>query len=237
MRVEPPRNPPDVTDWHSGNWRDHVDGLADGSVRLVLTDPPFGISYRSGYRQDRHDPIVGDNSINNAVSELTGFLEAIRPKLLAESHIHVFCRWGDVEERFRATLIAAGFEVRGSLVWVKNATGMGDLDCAYAPKHERILHATLGRPKLVHRAADVLSFDRVSTDRHPTEKPVDLLRSLIEATTLPGELVADPFGGVASMCVAANEAGRSYWGCEIHEGFYAFGAERLAECLKDQAAA
>lgn len=237
LRTPPPENPADVAEWHCGDWRDHVGALADGSVRSVVTDPPYGVGYQSGHRQDPHDTISGDGSVEDAAEGLRAFLEAVRPKMLADSHIHVFCQWGAVEERFGAALVAAGYEVRGSLVWVKNATGMGDLYHTYAPKHERILHGTHGRPELLRRTADVLTFARVATDRHPTEKPVGLLKELIETTTNSGELVVDPFGGVASTCVAAKEAGRSFWGCEIHEGYHAFGAERLAECSKDQAAA
>ena len=79
------------------------------------------------------------------------------------------------------------------------------------------------------RTPDALEFARVPTDRHPTEKPVDLLRLLIETTTYPGELVIDPFGGVGSTCVAAKDAGRSFWGCEIRDRYHAFGAVPLAD--------
>jgi site-specific DNA-methyltransferase (adenine-specific) len=67
----------------------------------------------------------------------------------------------------------------------------------------------------------------VSADRHPTEKPIALLSELISATTVEGDLVADPFGGVASTLVAATRTGRGAWGCELDEGYHETGKRRL----------
>jgi site-specific DNA-methyltransferase (adenine-specific) len=58
-------------------------------------------------------------------------------------------------------------------------------------------------------------------------KPLALLKRLIVATTIEGELVADPFGGVASTLVAAKQAGRLYWRCEIDPEYFREGAARL----------
>ena len=126
-------------------------------------------------------------------------------------------------------LADAGLTVKSSIVWVKNNTGMGDLTGAFAPKHERIIHAVKGSPILFEREADVLQYDRVNTDRHPTEKPVDLLARLIEITSVKGQRIADPFGGVGSTCEAAESLERHYWGCEINEDYWRHGCERLSQ--------
>ncbi|EYF05594.1 DNA-methyltransferase [Chondromyces apiculatus] len=49
---------------------------------------------------------------------------------------------------------------------------------------------------------------------HPTQKPVRLLKGLIELTTLPGHVVLDPFAGSGSTAVAAQETGRRYLAIE-----------------------
>lgn len=104
---------------------------------------------------------------------------------------------------------------------------MGDPTTTFAPAHERILHAVKGSPPLYHRAADLLSHRRCDSTRHPTEKPETLLTELIEATTVEGQIVADPFGGVASTPAAAKAAGRRWFGCELSEQYWATGEERL----------
>jgi DNA modification methylase len=129
----------------------------------------------------------------------------------------------------RAALVEAGLAIRGSLIWVKNAAGMGDPNTTFAPKHERIIHAVKGSPILFTREADVMEFDRVNADRHPTEKPVDLLCHILKAVSVEGQRVADPFGGVGSACEAARSIGRHYWACEINEDYWKAGCSRLSQ--------
>jgi hypothetical protein len=77
---------------------------------------------------------------------------------------------------FARAIEAAGFEIKGSLVWVKNNHGTGDLKGSFAPKHERIIHAVKGSPELRVRVPDVLTAkDKLNSD-HPTATPLDRMR-------------------------------------------------------------
>lgn len=208
-----------------GSWRDFVGDLDDGSVHLLLTDPPYGMDYQSNRRKDRHEKIANDGK-DEAAGHLAECLAAMLPKMADDSHALIFTDWRN-EAALTQAAIDAGLRVKGSLIWVKNNHGSGDLSGAFAPKHERIIHAVKGKPPLVKRDPDVFDSAKPPTDRHPTEKPVDLLARLIECTTVEGELVADPFAGVASTLVAAKSAGRKFWGCEIDPDYHAAGAQRL----------
>jgi site-specific DNA-methyltransferase (adenine-specific) len=68
-----------------------------------------------------------------------------------------------------------------------------------------------------------------ATLRHPTEKPVPLLRQLIESSSVWGETVLDFCVGVGSTLVAARLEGRKAIGIEIDERFCEVAAERLSE--------
>jgi site-specific DNA-methyltransferase (adenine-specific) len=218
-----------VEGWHHGDWREHVNSLDDRSVALLLTDPPYGVDYQSDYRLDRrkdrkHEHIAADDI--DAPVELAAMLEVFDRKLAADAHVLVFCNWGR-EPEMRDTIIKAGYVLRGSLIWDKQATGMGDPITTFAPAHERILHAVKGSPPLYERAPDVLRHRRCDSTRHPTEKPESLLAELITATTVEGQVVADPFGGVASTPAAAKACGRAFFGCELYETYWKAGEERL----------
>jgi DNA modification methylase/ParB-like chromosome segregation protein Spo0J len=218
--------------WLHGNWRDHVGSIKDGSIAVLLTDPPYGMGYQSDFRLDRqkskkHERIENDGE-GEGPAELAECVVEFLPKLGADAHVFVFTNWRN-EDAMRSALADVGLTVRGSLVWVKNNTGMGDPKTTFAPKHERIIHAVKGSPILFEREADVLQYDRVNTDRHPTEKPVDLLARLIEITSVKGQRIADPFGGVGSTCEAAESLERHYWGCEINEDYWRHGCERLSQ--------
>lgn len=218
----------EVTGWHLGDWRDHLDELEDGSVALLLTDPPYGVEYQSDRRADRTQPhkhahLQGDDDPR----VISSAANALLPKLREDAHVLVFC----APEHEHSTVVALeelGLKVRGQLVWDRQHPGMGDPTTTFAPRHDRIVHAVKGSPTLYKRAADVLTHMRVNSDRHPTEKPTTLLAELIEATTAPGEIVADPFGGVASTAAAAQDCGRKWWSCELDETYHQIGEERLS---------
>lgn len=210
-----------------GDWRDSIGEIKDGRIALLFTDPPYGMGYQSDYRLDRtkprkHDRIEGDESLDSIAKCVESFL----PKLAEDAHVLMFCHWRN-EPEVRELLEVSGLLIRGSLIWVKNNTGMGDPSTTFAPKHERIIHAVKGSPKIYSRLPDVLECDRVPTDRHPTEKPTELLQRLIEATTVEGELVVDPFAGVASTLVAAIACKRECLGFEINKEYHSAGTLRL----------
>ena len=213
--------------WNHGDWRDCIGSLEDESVNLLLTDPPYGLHYDNNRGYRNHDQLQGDGA--DAAKELAEMLEAIRPKLAEDAHVLVFAHWS-TEPDMRAA-VAERYELRGSLVWDKDEHGTGDLDGAFAPSHERILHAVKGNPSMAHRERDVIQAAKVKSDLHPTVKPQPLLKTLIKATTVEGELVADPFGGVASTPRAALSLDRRGWGAEINEDYFAAGQQLLQDEL------
>jgi site-specific DNA-methyltransferase (adenine-specific) len=70
-------------------------------------------------------------------------------------------------------------------------------------------------------------FGRGEGGRHVTQKPVKLLRALIELTTIEGQIVLDPFCGSGSTLVAAKSLGRRYIGFDIDAECVIIAEERL----------
>ncbi len=84
----------------------------------------------------------------------------------------------------------AGFKFWKPIVWDKVAIGMG---YHYRARYEFILFFEKGKRKLANLSIpDVLEFKRVYRG-YPTEKPVPLLETLIEQSSVAGDVVADPF--------------------------------------------
>ena len=220
---------PDNKRWLNLRWEEYIPTLADGSISLLLTDPPYGMEYNSGHRIVRHRVIENDDEAT-ALADLEDMLHMASPKLAKDAHVVVFTS-PRLEPAFRDVIEKAGYTLRSYPVWAKNNTSMGDLGGTFAPKHERLIHAAKGDPKMVYRAPDVFSHARVLTENHPTEKPVPLLKELIEATTVEGEAVLDPYGGVGSTLGAAEECGRIGLGCEVNFDYHAYGLIRLKELL------
>lgn len=67
---------------------------------------------------------------------------------------------------------------------------------------------------------------------HPTQKPVGVLKRLIEIFTDPGDVVIDPCAGSGSTLRAAYEMGRSAYGFEVDRKFYNMAQEKMIAPVK-----
>lgn len=208
--------------------------LADASVDLIITDPPYE-------SLEKHRKIgtttrlkVSDGSSNQWFDIFPNerfeslFLELYRV-LKKNSHFYLFC---DQETMFYVKPIAekVGFKFWKPIVWNKMTIGMG---YHYRAKYEFILFFEKGKRKLNDLGIpDVLECKRVHRG-YPTEKPVALLETLILQSSSHSDLVVDPFFGSGSTLVAAKNLGRRAMGCDIssaaHEHFY----KRMEKYLND----
>lgn len=64
---------------------------------------------------------------------------------------------------------------------------------------------------------------------HPTQKPLKLIRRLIEASSNEGDIVLDPFSGAGSTQVSSIQLNRHYIGIELDEKYYDIGLQRINE--------
>ena len=64
---------------------------------------------------------------------------------------------------------------------------------------------------------------------HPTQKPLKLIRRLIEASSNEGYVVLDPFSGAGSTQISSIQLKRHYIGIELDEGYYNIGLQRIKE--------
>lgn len=221
-----------------GDCRDVYEELPRESVDLLVTDPPYGVRWQSGHRDEKFDPIAGDDG-TLGVPEVLG--KITRHALRTHRHVYVFgYRPGDLV----TPLFLGGV---AELIWDKEHVGLGNLAVPWAPSFERCafgVHVKSqrqrergdGRLAARLRTGSVLRCSRiggVSASRHPTEKPVPLMRMLVESSSLVGETVLDPFAGSGSTLVAAVLAGRRAVGVELSERYAETAARRLekAEAL------
>ena len=182
------------------------------SADVVLTDPPYGIDYKSNHQSSLPRSIAGDDTTAARDHALAQW--APRPAL-------VFGTWKR----------PAPDGTRMTLVWdTKGALGMGDLSLPWKPAHQQIY--VIGSGFTGPRTTDVLSFAPVQSmasngRAHPHEKPVALLRHLLGKC--PPGVVADPFMGSGSTLVAAKSLGRPAIGVEIDERYCEIAARRCSQ--------
>jgi site-specific DNA-methyltransferase (adenine-specific) len=82
-----------------------------------------------------------------------------------------------------------------------------------------------------HPKTDLWEFPTQTTDRpnHPTPKPLELIRFIVEISARPGSVIVDPFMGSGTTLLAAKLEGRRAIGIEINEEYCELAANRLAQ--------
>lgn len=83
--------------------------------------------------------------------------------------------------------------------------------------------------KYVSSPNNIISISSKKSDigLHPTQKPLELMKALIELTTMEKQIVLDPFMGSGTTIVAANELNRRYLGIELNKQYYDVSFKRL----------
>lgn len=198
-----------ITIYH-GDCRDILPQLEP--VDLVLTDPPYGIEYHSGWPGVLPRSIIGDKDTVLRNWLLDNFLG---PAL-------VFGTWK----------VPPPIQTRQVLIWdTMGALEMGALDLPWKPSHQQIY--VIGKEFKGYRSSDVLRFAPCqATERrgrmHPHEKPVPLLSELL--TKAPNaKIILDPFMGSGSTLIAAKNLGRKAIGIEIEEKYCGIAVKRLSQ--------
>jgi len=206
--------------------------MPDKAVDLCLTDPPYGMEYRSNHRKrtDKFDTIAGDSTLD----WVEPFAKELYRVMKDNTHIYLFCNEYCMGV-FRKVFTDAGFMPKRMLVWIKNNTSMGDLAGDYASKTEYILFFHKGRRHLSgRRDSNVLQFKRIwaSLLLHPTQKPIEICEYLIKKSSDKGELVFDPFVGAGSTCIAADRLDRQWIGVELEPKYCEIARERVVHYQK-----
>ena len=199
--------------------------LPDESVDLVVTDPPYHFARGTTYFRDWFAELP-DEAWRTILSELHRVLRRDR-------HAYVFC------DRRIHTLLedaarSAGFRVHPPLIWDKDRLGLGS--GPWRSSYELILFLEKGRRAGNHKTQRNILRARAPVRRYPTEKPVEVLGTLIGQASLPGELVLDPFCGSGSVGQAARALGRRALLCDV-DAAYAAGRLRLAPTTLRETAA
>ncbi|MHB1403845.1 MAG: DNA-methyltransferase [Thiobacillus sp.] len=186
-----------------------------GKVDAVITDPPYGMSYQSNYRSDRHMKIANDESADLANAVIKWAIDS------CEHSVYAFGRWDNLVDYPKP---------KSLVTWVKNNWSMGDLK----HEHGRQTEVAFFYAGPVHsfpsgRPTDVLTFPRTANDHHPTEKPVGLMQAFVGWTR---GTILDPFMGSGTTGVAAVQMGRKFIGIEREPKYFDIACKRIEEAQR-----
>ena len=241
-----------------GSWEEELPKIPDGSIDLVLTDPPYGMSYRSGIaghskwnkkgvtHSSFESPIIGDTPLENLLCPWDKLWQELYRVLADDTYIFVHCNIKLLSEQY-LPIEFAGFTHKGALSWQKGSVNGGAFESSGARDWEPILYAAKGTPKtnpmeVVRKGRRLVSRDVISESKdwtfhlkdaekckHPTQKPIKLARQIIAWTCPEKGRVLDPFGGTATTAWAAQIEGRTGISIEVALDFHNIAKNRKFE--------
>ena len=208
---------------YCGNSLTILPTLTTNSIDLVITDPPYGQNYQgTGFRKLALAEMTIEN--DTELFKFSDYLAELIRVLRSSRHMYIFSpdtSW-TVDKRLSGVT---------ELIWDKGLMGSGNLNLPWGLEHEKITFAVNGKRygkdasnrgalagKL--RRGTVLNFQRLngsSVNTHLTEKPVNLLRELVEASSMFGDTILDCFAGSGATLEAAIREERKAIGIEISE--------------------
>jgi site-specific DNA-methyltransferase (adenine-specific) len=211
-----------VTLWQ-GDCLELMKDIPDGSVDMILTDPPYGIKYRSNKRIKQF--AVLENDDNNM--RLLTYPEFFRI-LKMNSVCVVFASWKNVANDIIE--LQKHFNIKNIIVWWKHGSGLGDLKHTLATDYELAIVCHKGKARIRgKRNGSVWEHSKVNPNKmvHPTQKPEDLLERIIEKFSDTGNCVLDAFMGSGSTGVACMNTDRKFIGIEKDNEYFEIAKQRI----------
>lgn len=206
--------------------------MEDKKANLILTDPPYNVSFKSSDGLT----IQNDSMDNNDFYEFL-YLSFKNMADHLENGGAAYVFHADTEGlNFRKAFIDAGFHLAGCCIWVKDSLVLGRSD--YQWQHEPVLYGFLQNGKHPwysdRKQTTIWNFDKPKKNsNHPTSKPLDLLAYPINNSTQANAIVIDTFGGSGSTLMACEQMNRICYTMELDEKYASVILRRYVEDTND----
>lgn len=210
--------------------------IEDNTIDLIVTDPPYKVTQK-GTRGTMGGMIVkevnakGKVFLHNDIN-IKDYINELYRVLKNNSHCYLMTNHVNLQEFLNET-IKAGFYFTKCLIWDKQNKIANQY---YMNQFEYILFLRKGKAKAINNnsCSDILSIPNKKTkinnvNIHDTEKPVELMKILIENSSNENDLVLDPFMGSGSTGLACKMSNRSFIGIEIDEKYFNIAKERIEQ--------
>ena len=208
-----------------------------GIVDLILTDPPYTISRKTGFQS------VGPKGVKRLAVNMDFGEWDVNP--IDTNH---FCQLAHSSLRDGGTaiifydlwkltiladsMIAAGFKQIRLIEWLKSNPVPLNSKVNYLSNSREIavLGVKKGKPTFNSQYDNGIytyPIPNYINRFHPTQKPLELFRALVNKHSNQGDLVVDTFLGSGTTAVAAQLSGRKFAGCDISNDYTTIAKERV----------
>ena len=217
---------------------EYIKTMRTDSVDFIFTDPPYNLNkYSTGNikfknRSDINNDIADWDRDFDPKDYQEEFLRILKPNgnLFAFTSYNTIGRWHEVYDPI--------FDTFQFFVWHKTNPTPKFMKAGFLNSCEMIAcmwnkgHTwNFGKQNEMHNFFEspiCMRPERLQEPKHPTQKPIKLLKHIIQMATNENDVIFDPFMGVGSTGVASLELNRKFIGIEIDETYFKASEKRLA---------
>lgn len=217
---------------------EYMRNIPDKSIDLILTDPPYNLSnYSTGniklpWRSDINNDLADwDKAIFDPRLLLGDFTRILKPT----GNIFAFCSYNLIGKWHQ--VFDDKFDTFQFMVWHKTNPVPKIYRAGFLNSCELIVcmwnkgHTwNFISQKEMHNFVETpicMGAERLKKPKHPTQKPLKVLKYIVEIASNSGDLVFDPFMGVGSTGAASLEMNRRFLGVEIDKNYFLATKKRL----------
>lgn len=229
--------------------------LPDGSVDLIVADPPYGLG--KDYGNDS-DLLSGQAYLDWSER----WMDAVVPKLAPKGTLYLFCTWQYSPELF--VMLKRRLTMINEIIWDRRVPSMGGTTRKFSSVHDNIgffarardyyfdldpvripydpeTKKARSRPRFEgkkwlevgYNPKDLWSISRIHRQdperaNHPTQKPLEIVERMVLSSCPRGGLVLDPFAGSGTTAVACLRHGRRFVGYEINPEYVQVACARVS---------
>ena len=225
-----------------GDSRDVIKRIPDNSIDLILTDPPYNL----GQHSTGNIPLPGRTAMNNDVAEwdmvdfnpedwAEDFIRILKPT----GNLFIFTSYNQLGRWYKC--LDHRFDTSNFMVWHKTNPAPKIFKAGFLNSCEMIFTCWNKRhtwnfisQKEMHNFIEspiCMRPERLSNPKHPTQKPISILKKMISISSNENDIVFDPFMGVGSTGVAALELKRRFIGVELNELYFCAAKKRIENTL------
>lgn len=230
----------------NANSRDIIKRIPDNSIDLILTDPPYNIASHS----TGNIPLQGRSAINNDIAAwdriefnpeewAEEFIRILKPTgnlFIFTSYNHLGRWYNSLDHRF---------DTSNFMVWHKTnpapkifkAGFLNSCELIFTCWNKKHTWNFISQSEMHNfiQSPICMAPERLRHPKHPAQKPVTVLKKIIEIASNHNDIILDPFMGVGSTGVAALNLGRRFIGIEISPDYCQAARERIDLCLNKTA--
>lgn len=221
-----------------GDSHELIKSIPDNSVDFILTDPPYNLAQHS----TGNIPLAGRSAMNNDLAPwdliefkpeewIDEFIRILKPN----GNLFIFTSYNQIGKWYE--LLDHKFDATNFMVWHKTNPAPKVFKAGFLNSCELIYTCwNKGHVWNFINQAEMHNFlessicmypERLKSPKHPTQKPVSILKKLITIASNEDAVIFDPFMGVGSTGVAAMELNRKFIGFEISPEYFKAAENRL----------